>query len=289
MRVLILGGDGMLGHQLLTSLAPGNDVRVTLRQHLAAYQAFDRFHDGNAYGGVDVRRWEDLAAVAADFRPDAIVNAVGIVKQRAAAHESIPSLEINALLPHRLAVLCRAIGARLIHVSTDCVFSGATGGYVESDPSDATDLYGKSKFLGEVHEAPALTLRTSIIGPELSRKSGLLEWFLAQQGSVKGFRGAIYSGFTTMEMGRLIGRILTRFPDAHGLYHASSEPITKYDLLLLLRKHFHRDVEILPDDAFQCDRSLNSDRFRRAFEYVPPSWDAMCEELAAVMSNRVAA
>ena len=289
MRVLILGGDGMLGHQLLKSLAPRHDVRVTLRQDLASYAAFDLFHSGNAYGGVDVRRWEDLATVAADFAPNAIVNAVGIVKQRPSAHESIPSLEINSLLPHRLAVLCRAAGARLIHVSTDCVFSGATGKYVETDASDAADLYGKSKFLGEVDAPPALTLRTSIIGPELTRRSGLLEWFLAQQGTVKGFRGAIYSGFTTMEIGRIIDRVLTRFPGAHGLYHVSSDPISKYDLLLLLREHFRRDIEIVPDGVFQCDRSLNSDRFRREFEYSPPSWEAMCQELADAMSNRLAA
>jgi dTDP-4-dehydrorhamnose reductase len=289
MRVLILGGDGMLGHQLLQSLAPGHDVRVTLRQELASYQSFGLFHDGNAFGGVDVRRWEDLCAVIAGFAPDAIVNAVGIVKQRPSAHESLPSLEINALLPHRLALLCSAVGARLIHVSTDCVFSGAAGRYVEADPSDAADLYGRTKFLGEVGDSPALTLRTSIIGPELSRKSGLLEWFLAQQGRVKGFRGAVYSGFTTMELGRIIDRLLTHFPEAHGLYHVSSEPITKYDLLLLLRTHFQREVEIVPDDTLQCDRSLNSDRFRRAFDYAPPAWDTMCRELAAVMSNRVAA
>lgn len=289
MRVLILGGDGMLGHQLLKSLSPRHDVRVTLRQDLASYAAFDLFHPGNASGGIDVRRWEDVASVVAEFAPEAIVNAVGIVKQRPSAHESIPSLEINALLPHRLALLCKASGARLIHVSTDCVFSGTTGNYVEGDPADATDLYGKSKLLGEVDAAPALTLRTSIIGPELSRKSGLLEWFLAQRGSVKGFRGAIFSGFTTIELARIIDRILTRFPSAHGLYHASSDPISKYDLLLLLRQHFRREVEIVPDDVFQCDRSLNSDRFRREFDYSPPSWEAMCQELAAAMSSRLAA
>jgi dTDP-4-dehydrorhamnose reductase len=288
-RILILGGDGMLGHQMLKSLRPGHDVRVTLRQPLASYQGLNLFDAGNAYTGIDVRHWDDVVGVAADFDPDVIVNAIGLVKQRPIAHESIPSLEINSLLPHRLARLCKAIDARLIHISTDCVFTGATGKYVESDPSDATDLYGKTKFLGEVSERPALTLRTSIIGPELIRKSGLLEWFLAQQGTVKGFRGAIYSGFTTMEIGRIIERILTRFPDAHGLYHVSSEPIAKYDLLLLLRKHFHRDLEIVPDDALQCDRSLNSDRFRRDFGYAPPSWEAMCQELAAVMSDRLAA
>jgi dTDP-4-dehydrorhamnose reductase len=224
--------------------------------------------------------------VAASFRPDAVLNAVGIVKQRSAAHESIPSLEINSLLPHRLADLCRAIGARLIHVSTDCVFSGRTGRYLETDASDATDLYGQSKFLGEVGAAPALTLRTSIIGPELTRKTGLLEWFLEQPGPVRGFRGAIYSGFTTLEMARIIDRVLTEYPDAYGVYHVSSAPISKYDLLQMLARHLQRDIEIVPDDELQCDRSLDSTRFRRDFDYEAPSWEAMCQELAGVIATR---
>jgi len=286
LRLLILGGDGMLGHQLLKSLASRHDVRVTLRKDLDSYRRFNLFDEGNAYANVDVRSTDDVAAVVGSFHPDAVVNAVGIVKQRSAAHESIPSLEINSLLPHRLAALCRAAGARLIHMSTDCVFSGRTGRYLETDASDATDLYGRTKFLGEVGEAPALTLRTSIIGPELTRKTGLLEWFLAQTGPVKGFRGAIYSGFTTLEMARIVDRLLTRYPDAHGVYQVSSAPISKYDLLRLLAKHLGRDVEITPDDQFQCDRSLDSTRFRRDFDYEPPSWEAMCQELAGVITQR---
>ena len=181
MRLLILGGDGMLGHQLLKSLAPRHEVRVTLRQDMEAYAAYQLFDNANSYTGIDVRSLERLAEVLADFRPEAVINAVGIVKQRPTAKESIPSLEINSLLPHRLAVLCKAIGARLIHLSTDCIFSGKKGNYQESDPSDAEDLYGKTKFLGETQENHCLTLRTSIIGRELSRNKSLLEWFLAQR------------------------------------------------------------------------------------------------------------
>src|SRR5262249_32316179 len=132
------------------------------------------------------------------------------VKQRSEASAAIPSLEINSLLPHRLALVCAAAGARLVHLSTDCVFSGRKGAYTESDPPDADDLYGRSKYLGEVASPGCLTLRTSIIGRELSRKTGLLEWLLSQRGAtVKGFRSAIFSGFTTHEMGRIIERLLT--------------------------------------------------------------------------------
>ncbi len=279
MRILILGGDGMLGHQLLKHLQPRHEVKVTLRQDLGAYAQFDMFNRENVYDAVDIRSLERLIEVMADFRPEAVINAVGIVKQRADSKESIPSLEINALLPHRLTVLCKGIGARLIHLSTDCIFSGKKGSYQESDPSDAEDLYGKTKYLGEVHEANSLTLRTSIIGRELSRHTSLLDWFLAQTGTVKGFTRAIYTGFTTLEMSRIIEKMLLEYPDASGVYQVSSDPINKYELLLLIREKLGLDIEIIPDDAFCCDRSLDSSRFRAEFNYTPPTWPAMIEEL----------
>ncbi len=276
---MILGGDGMLGHQLLKHLQPRHEVKVTLRQDMGSYSSFGRFSRENAYDAIDVRSLERLVEVMADFCPEAVINAVGIVKQRPDAKESIPSLEINALLPHRLAVLCKSIGARLIHLSTDCIFSGKKGNYQESDPSDAEDLYGKTKFLGEVHEANGLTLRTSIIGRELSRHTSLLDWFLAQTGRVKGFTNAIYTGFTTLEMSRIIEMMLSKFPDASGVYQVSSDPINKYELLLLFREKLGHDIEIIADDAFHCDRSLDSKCFRSEFNYTPPSWPAMIEEL----------
>lgn len=281
MRILILGGDGMLGHQLLKHMRRGHETRVTLRQDSKAYAGYGLFDNRNAYYGVNVRSQDRLLEVIADFKPQAVINAVGIVKQRATAKESIPSLEINALLPHRLAVMCKVAGARLVHVSTDCVFSGRKGGYSEADLSDAEDLYGRSKYLGEVHESHCLTLRTSIIGQELSRKEGLLEWFLAQKGTIRGFKRAIFSGLTTIELSRVIERLLVEFPEKAGLYHVSSDSISKYDLLLLIKRKLGLSVEIQPDEAFVCDRSLDSSRFRREFNYEPPSWDAMIEELAS--------
>ena len=286
MRILILGGDGMLGHQLLASLSPRHDVRVTLRQPLERYAAFGLFGPQNAYGGVELRTTDALLPVLAAFRPEAVINAVGIVKQRPAADEVVPSLEINALLPHRLALACRDAGARLVHMSTDCVFSGRKGNYVETDPDDADDLYGRTKYLGEVHAPNCITLRTSIIGRELARKASLLEWFLAQRGSIRGFRKAIFSGFTTLEMARIIEMLLTRFPRASGLYHVSSEPITKYDLLGLIRQRLGLAIDIQPYDDFVCDRSLDSTRFRSEFSYKPPDWPTMVDELAKQLTER---
>jgi dTDP-4-dehydrorhamnose reductase len=279
MRILILGGDGMLGHRLLDELQPRHDVKVTVRQTLDAYASHGRFSMNNTFDGIDVRSLERLTEVMATFRPEAVVNCVGIIKQRSSAKDSIPSLEINALLPHRLSVLCKMMAARLVHLSTDCVFSGKTGNYSEAAQSDAHDLYGRSKFLGEIGDEGCITLRTSIIGHELSRKGSLLEWVLAQSGRVKGFRKAIFSGFTTLEMSRIIERVLVEYPQASGVYQVSAEPINKYDLLQLIRTHLHPSIDIFPDDALVIDRSLDSTRFRSTFAYKPPTWDKMIREL----------
>jgi dTDP-4-dehydrorhamnose reductase len=279
MKILILGGDGMLGHQLLKQFSGRHDVRVTLKQRLSAYKALTLFNEGNAYGGIEVGSMDGIVDVLGAFHPEAVVNAVGIVKQRSTAKESIPSLKINALFPHRLAGLCRAAGIRLVHMSTDCVFSGKEGRYRETDLSDAEDLYGRTKYLGEVYDSHCITLRTSMIGKELSRKQGLLEWFLSQRGGVHGFRNAIFSGFTTMELGRIIEKIVVEHSEKEGLYHVSSEPISKLDLLALIKKEMGLDIDIIPKEEPRLDRSLDSTRFRKEFNYTPPSWEEMVKEL----------
>ena len=287
MRILILGGDGMLGHQLLRHFKEQHDVRVTVRLGPQAYEAYGLFERGSTFYGIDARQMASVSQVIADFRPEAVVNAVGIVKQRSEAKEVIPSLEINSLLPHRLSLVCRTVGARLVHVSTDCVFSGRKGNYCETDFSDADDLYGRTKFLGEVSEAHCLTLRTSMIGPELSRKTGLLEWFLAQRGqTVKGFTKAIFSGFPTSELARIVERVLVDVPTVHGVYHVAARPISKYDLLTLIRDRLRLPIAIERDSTFECDRSLEASRFHRDTGYSPPSWDVMIDDMASHMAKR---
>lgn len=280
MKILVLGGDGMLGHQLLKLLRERHEVRVTLRQEFSAYSGSKLFSPQNASAGVDVRATDKLLAVLSHFSADAVVNAVGIVKQRPDGLDVIPNLEINALLPHRLAMICRATGARLIHISTDCVFSGKRGQYREDDTPDPVDIYGHSKLLGEVTQTGVITLRTSIIGRSLYRQASLVDWFLNQRGRIKGYRNAIFSGFTTKEVSRVIAMLLEQHPHASGLYHLSSSAISKHDLLLLLRDRLARSIEIEPDDSMCIDRSLDSTRFRSEFAYIPPSWDRMLEELA---------
>jgi dTDP-4-dehydrorhamnose reductase len=282
MKILILGGDGMLGHELVRTLAPKHDVHVTLRQPLTAYPHLPDISNRNATGGVDARNWTHLSEVIARSQPQALINCIGIVKQRKDAKSPIPSLEINSLLPHRLNELCGQMGAPFVHFSTDCVFSGRKGHYTEGDEPDPVDLYGRTKLLGEVDQAPGLTLRTSIIGLEArEHTTGLIEWFLAQRGRIKGFRKAIYTGLTTAEMARLVGRVLEQHPGLHGLWQVASEPISKYDLLVDLANKLGRtDVEIVPDDEFFCDRSLEAGAFFRATGYQAPTWDEMLTELA---------
>lgn len=287
MRVLILGGDGMLGHRLFLHLRDQHQVRVTLRRPLASYEDYGLFNRGNSYPGVDAGEEDRLLEVISDFRPEAVVNAVGIVKQRESARAAIPSLEINALLPHRLASMCRAAGSRLVHMSTDCVFNGRRGGYTEEDISDAEDLYGRTKFLGEVAEPGCITLRTSIIGLELSRKTGLVEWFLAQNGEIRGFTNAIYTGLTTAEMSRVIERVLVEQPDLSGVWQVASRPVSKYDLLVRLVEILGReDVYIVQDDSVRIDRSLSGLAFEKTTGYRVPAWDALLQELGDEVRRR---
>jgi dTDP-4-dehydrorhamnose reductase len=288
MRILILGGDGMLGHQLLRHFSGRHDVRATLRLGSEAYSAYRLFEPGTAFYGVDAKQMDALLRVVAEFRPEAVLNAVGVIKQRSESKAILSSLEINSLLPHRLALLCRTIEAKLIHFSTDCVFSGRKGNYRETDQPDAEDIYGRTKLLGEVSEPHCLTLRTSIVGPELSRKTGLLEWFLAQRGqTVKGFTKAIFSGVPTSELARIVELVLTDVPAIHGLYHVAAQPISKYDLLTLVRDRLHVPVTIERDVTFECDRSLDASRFHQDTGYSPPAWEAMIDAMAHHMTERV--
>jgi dTDP-4-dehydrorhamnose reductase len=274
MRVLILGGDGMLGHELYRELRERHETRVTVRQ------ARKEFPEKEVFSGVEVRGSTRIEEIIAQFTPAAVVNCIGIIKQRPEAEEAITSIEVNSLLPHRLAIACRAAGARLVQFSTDCVFSGEKGNYREEDRPDPLDVYGRSKLLGEVTGEGALTLRTSMIGLGLYRKTSLIDWFLAQKGKVQGYRKAVFSGLTTRELSRVIRVIVEKHPQASGLYHLSAAPINKYELLVKLRERLGKSIEVVPVDEPSIDRSLDSTRFRRVFAWQPPAWDAMLDELA---------
>jgi dTDP-4-dehydrorhamnose reductase len=284
MRVLVLGGDGMLGHKVVQVLADRHEVTATFQSVRGAWTTFpmyERIPAERTLGGVDVAAFDTVVRAFAAAGPEVVVNCVGIIKQLEEAKDPILALEINSLFPHRLADLCRACGARLVHMSTDCVFSGRKGHYAEDDVSDAEDLYGRSKYLGEVDRAGCLTIRTSIFGRDFLKQSALLEWFLAQRGgTVRGYRNAVFSGFTTQALARLMGDLIEHHGDLHGVVQVASKPITKLDLLGRIRDAMGIDVTIEPFDDPPCDRSLDGTRFVAATGCRIPTWDEMVAELA---------
>jgi dTDP-4-dehydrorhamnose reductase len=281
LRLLILGGSGMLGHQLWRGLHEQHETWVTLRRPVADFAEHNLFDKAKAIQVDDITDDEALGRVLAQTKPEAVINCVGLIKQRDEASDEALTRRVNAEFPHHLAKRCGETGARLIHFSTDCVFAGTKGNYTETDRPDATDLYGQSKHQGEVAEAHCVTLRISVIGHELDTNLALLDWFLSQRGkSISGYTKAIYSGFTTLEMARIVDRILTQHTDLSGVWHVASEPISKFALLQLCREKLGWEGVIEPYDEFVCDRSLNADRFNQATGYTPPSWEAMISELA---------
>ena len=286
MKILILGADGMLGHQLIESYRGKHQTVGTYRRSSHSYINFTNYLSDQCYYNIEATDSASIGNLISQVEPTVVINAIGIVKQRDKEQEIVSSIKINSLLPHQLADLCQKQGTRLIHISTDCVFSGKRGCYLESDVPDAEDIYGRTKILGEVTGTGCLTLRTSIIGLELSRKKSLIEWYLTQKDSIQGFRNAIYSGFTTIEMARIIEKILLYFPDASGLYHLSSKPIDKFNLLVNLSNLLGNPITITENVDFNCDRSLSSQRFKETFNYTPPEWPFMLAELASQIKSR---
>ena len=282
MRALVLGAAGMLGHRVWHHLRDHMNAYAAVRRPYADYSALGWFDETRVIDGVDVASDAHLDRAFAMAKPDVVVNAVGVVKQREDAGNAVQSIAINALLPHRLAERCQASGARLVHVSTDCVFSGSRGSYTEADPPDARDLYGRSKLLGEVDEPGCVTLRTSMVGREIGSARGLLEWFMSQRGGrVRGFTRARFSGLSTAELSRVIRSVAMDQTSLRGVWHVAGEQISKYDLLSLLNDALGLGTTITADDSFVCDRTLDAHRFMNATGYRPPPWADMVAELAA--------
>jgi dTDP-4-dehydrorhamnose reductase len=284
MKIVVLGVAGMLGHKMLQTLrrAFPEVVGTTHARAEAIPAKIDLLRGPGVVHGLDAADFDSVARLLREVRPDVVVNCIGVIKQRGDAKAAIPSITINALLPHKLDDVLSAWSGRLVHFSTDCVFSGKQGPYREDSPPDADDLYGRTKLLGEVTGPRALTLRTSIIGRELSHFASLLEWFLAQKGKrVSGFSRALYSGVTTNHLSSLVTGILRDHRDLAGLYQVASETISKYDLLHLLDEAFRVGATIDRNDTFHCDRSLDGARLAAAIGYRCPPWPQLVAELAA--------
>ena len=282
-RLLVLGASGMLGNAVFRWFAsdPAFMVYGSVRSLGVVRNLQGKVGNAQFIPGVDVESLDSLTRLFAQVQPDVVINCVGIVKQLSEAEDPLVAIPINALLPHRLARLAAVRGARLVHLSTDCVFSGKKGDYRESDIPDAYDIYGRSKLLGEVDYPNAITLRTSIIGHELSGARSLINWFLQQETPVKGYKNAVFSGLPTVEIARIIKEFVIPNPRLHGLYHLSAEPINKFDLLNIVAKIYEKEIDIQSDESFVIDRSLNSDIFRSATGFKPEPWEELVNRMHA--------
>jgi len=273
MKVLVLGGEGMLGHKMWQVLSQHFETYVTMRQPVSAYSHYGIFDLERAKGGIDCLNFDSIVKVIGEIKPDVIVNCIGIVKQVIEEYDIVDTLTINSIFPHRLKNVCSLSSTRLIHFSTDCVFSGQKGMYREEDESDVKDLYGRSKYLSEVDCEHCLTLRTSIIGRELDQKNGLLEWFLSNDGgTVKGYSNVIFSGFPTVVLADIVVKVIRDFPALYGILHISANPISKFDLLQLIADEYKLRIKMKPFDDYSIDRSLDSSRFRNETGFTPPEW-----------------
>jgi dTDP-4-dehydrorhamnose reductase len=282
MSILILGGEGMMGHKAFQVLSSRFETHATFLDDRGPWRSFPVYAgETRTHGGVNALEFETVEEVVRSLKPAWIINCIGIIKQLEEAHDPILSISLNALFPHRLARLCASTGSRMIHLSTDCVFTGKKGNYTEADASDAEDLYGRTKFLGEVAGPGCLTIRTSIFGRDFLKQSALLEWFLSNRGGkVRGYKNSVYTGFPTQVMAGIMGDVIERYPDLSGVYQVASRPISKLDLLVKIRDAMKLDVEITPWDDPRCDRSLRADRFVAATGYRIPGWDEMVRQLA---------
>ncbi len=281
MTIMVLGASGMLGHavvRVLSERATPFDI-VAVARSTDIRSRFPEISDIQMLTGVDVENPDALVSALERFRPTVVINCIGVIKQRDEADDPLVVLPINSVFPHRLWRMCRMIGARLVHISTDCVFDGARGRYTEGDIPNATDLYGRSKQLGEVAGPGAVTLRTSIIGHELRGAHGLIEWFLAQRGTVRGFTKAVFSGLPTVELALVIRDYVIANPGLQGLYHVAAAPISKFDLLTIVADVYGRDIGIVPDDRYRIDRSLDGAKFSRVTGYSAPTWRALVEKM----------
>ncbi|MDC0886626.1 SDR family oxidoreductase [Altererythrobacter sp.] len=277
---MVLGVSGMLGNAVFRYFATlTSHETIGVVRSAGSARGLPEELRGNIVVGGNVDDFDALSNLFDKQRPTVVINCIGLVKQLEEAGNPLAAIPINSVLPHRLARLSSLVSARLIHLSTDCVFSGKDGMYREEDLPDATDVYGRTKLLGEVAYPHALTLRTSIIGHELTGAHSLLCWFLSQKDSVRGFSKAVFSGFPTVEIARIIDQYVLPNPELSGLYHLSADPIDKFTLLTLVAKIYGKKIAINDDPSVVIDRSLNSDRFRQATNFTPDDWPTLVQHM----------
>lgn len=283
MRILILGGNGMIGHKMYQVISKEfDDVWVLLKKPLDQVHSSEIFKTDKVIESFNLVHFDKLSKVLNNLMPDLIINAAGITIRRGINDNILNSILINSALPHFLDNWVKSNNKRLIHFSTDCVFSGKKGFYSEFSATDAEDTYGKTKGLGEVISSNTITLRGSMIGRELENKTELLEWFLNQnEHSVKGYNKVIYSGITTIRMAKYVLQILNKHPNMNGIYNVSSINISKFELVKLFNQYFNKKCFIIADDSYISNKDLDSTKFYLETGFEKPNWSELIEELAS--------
>jgi len=281
MKILILGGNGMIGHKMYQVLSKNYlDTWVLFKKQIDQINFSEIFNKDKVIENFDLIQFDKLKIILDNISPDVIINAAGVTIRRGINDDMYKSILINSALPHFLDNWTKINNKRLIHFSTDCVFSGKKDFYTEASVTDAEDTYGKTKALGEVVSKNSVTLRGSMIGRELENKTELLEWFLNQnKTTVNGYTNVIYSGITTFRMANYVDKIIRDFPDMHGIYNVSSNSITKYELVNLFNSYFNNESSIIPDNSYTSNKDLDSSKFYKDTGLIKPNWKELVEEL----------
>ena len=279
-KVLILGSTGLLGSTILKYFSIKSNFKCFGTIRKSSDKKKLKYINKVKLYKVDFDKSRSLRKVFSMIKPNLVINCIGVVKQVLNNNMNSEIIRVNSFLPHYLSELVNENNEiRFIHFSTDCVFSGLKGRYLESDVTDAKDIYGVSKMLGEVDKSNTLTLRTSIIGQELKTNYSLLNWFLSQKKQIKGYKNAIFSGLTAPEIAHVIHNYVIPNKKIRGIYHLSGKPISKYDLLYIIKKIYKKKIKIVPDLKIKINRSLNSNLFQKATGYKPPTWNKLIEEM----------
>ncbi len=275
-----MGATGLIGSHIFRYLSSNtfHNVFGSIRK-LEDIRYFSDRYQSNLYPHINIKNSANVLNIFEMVKPEVVINCIGLTKHIPQASDPIKMIELNATWPHRLAKICSNFGAKLIHISTDCVFLGSKGNYLELDVPDASDWYGRTKLLGEVNYGGHLTLRTSTIGHELHTKYGLLEWFLAQDKECVGFSKAVFSGLPSVVFAEVIEKFVLPHAELRGLYQVSADPISKFDLLKLIAAVYGKKIMILQDHQFTIDRSLNHEKFKAATGYIPSAWPDLIESM----------
>lgn len=283
MKVALLGSTGMIGHRVLLELLKCEQIDVVgLSRSTNHKSLIQKFSDRDGfYEGVDMADFKQVELLLEKIKPEVIINAVGITIRKLNQPDSFEkAFQVNTLLPKTLQKWVQKNNARLIHLSTDCVFSGAKGNYTEIDIPDANDVYGKTKFAGEVEGKNCLTLRFSAIGRELESHTELLDWFLQQNNkNIQGHEKAIYTGLTTAQLSEEIVKIVLNHKNLEGLYQISNQAISKYELLCLLKKAYGLNLNIEKIDGKNSNKALLSNKYKEATGFVPRDWSTLINNL----------